>query len=91
MTKIFNTREITKTIQVYQYSVCDWCKKNFFDIQESGGHDYREIIVQYRTGYMFPEGPSLEGWQICDLCDDCAEKLRIKLLELGVTVTTFSD
>lgn len=65
---------------------CDRCG-SVVPEEETG--DRREFNLRFAKGYGYPDGGSLEGWQVSDLCDDCVAILKDLLNQNGFTVSNY--
>ena len=68
-------------------TMCDWC----MEIIETVGvpwYEKTEFTLEFAEGVNAGLGPlEMGGWQVEDLCLNCAAKLNKALNELGLTVT----
>lgn len=83
--KKYETQQVITTHSQIVGTFCDWCGAAIPDLSL---FDRREFTLSFATGENYPEGGHEEGWQVEDLCDSCIEKLRLLLLDAGVTITS---
>jgi hypothetical protein len=78
---------VTKTVtipiytrEVTDYKVCDICHNI---IEEVGGYDVDEVILQYRNGSSYPAG-SFGETESFDICPDCFnDKIKPFIISFG--------
>lgn len=63
---------------------CSWCKNKFAEAHYPMVHDFTLSVEIGTTSDIF--GPSTKGYEVENLCEDCAWKLKDKLIELGIEV-----
>lgn len=85
MTTIYKKVQKTYESSEWVSSTCDWCKK---DMGEEYGEDYpntREFELKFTKGVCYQDGSAWgEGWEVEDLCDECAGKLQTLLENNGI-------
>lgn len=80
-------REVKEVVsKILDYVKCDWCQEPTEKASEcSGGHlmdTNIEITAELRCfGYS-----DYFRWKINDLCFECSEKLKLALIEMGITI-----
>ena len=64
---------------------CSWCSK---ETKEAHYPNVRDFLLSFEEGTTSEDtGPNLVGYEVEDLCIDCAWKLKDELKKLGITVT----
>ena len=78
-------REITT--RRLDHVTCDWCGGT---IPPERMYERTEFRFAYATGDHFPEDDwHPRGWQVSDLCAACVERLRLLLIENGLTLSSY--
>ena len=67
---------------------CDRCGGKM-PVPNDGSGDRREFILRLATGYVGYGDYNMNGWQVEDLCDDCAKVLRGLLEANGFKITDY--
>jgi hypothetical protein len=64
---------------------CPWCKK---EIAKAAGVERQSFILSFEVGTWShdPGYSTATGYEIEDMCTDCAWKLKDKLIELGIKI-----
>ena len=73
------TRKLVKT-------VCDRCGA---EIPEVTSHVVRELTLEFKVGYSYPDDWGGKVWEVEDLCDDCIGFLKNLLLQNGFKLNEY--
>jgi hypothetical protein len=87
--KTYEKKKFTELREVLVATTCDWCGK---DVPREDKEDmYREVKFSclFATGYSYPDGGWMKGWQVEDLCEECAVKLDMLLRINGIRVSAY--
>lgn len=76
--------EVVEKKQKLVKIACDRCGE---EIPKNGLYEDREFELEFKKGRGYPDGGYMEGWEVCDLCDDCIAWLKDMLESNGVTVS----
>lgn len=66
---------------------CSWCKTKFVEAHYPGIHSFALSFETGTTSDLF--GPSTMGYEVENLCEACAWKLKDVLVGLGIDVKEF--
>jgi hypothetical protein len=88
--KIYRKETIRYEKETVTGAICDWCKT---EMARPEGHATEEFVLRCVIGERYgADGGWEKGWEVEDLCRECASKLRKLLEENGIrTVNTEVD
>ena len=85
--KTYEKKKVTETREVLVATTCDWCSKDVPPETKENCFGRVDFECHYATGSSYPDGGWLEGWQVEDLCEECAVKLATLLRTNGIRVS----
>ncbi len=80
-------KDVNKVVRVITRNICDWCQQDVH--READNQTFRSIIKseigRADTGYAYGE-----GWEVQDLCLECAGRVRTLLEDAGIRVHEYT-
>lgn len=89
--KKYETRTKTYDDKVLVLKICDWCGMTLQTETETSDKNISDEMFDSEMFWLEyverEEGNHIDGWEVEDLCLDCVEKVRILLVDAGVTIS----